>query len=51
MAFNILDLRYPDDEALFVSNWSTGGASAPSPARHISAAAPRTLLATLTLHL
>lgn len=53
--YNLLGLRYPDDEQIYASNWTT----APRPrvttqarasvARHISAAPPRTVLGTLTL--
>jgi hypothetical protein len=49
--YNLLARRYPDDEAIFESNWSAAGAPRPlSLARHFSAAAPLTVLATLTLH-
>ncbi len=50
--FNVLGLKYADDEEYFVSNWST----TPAPARassaiHVVAAPPRTALGTLTLSL
>jgi hypothetical protein len=51
-AYNVLGLVYPDDEEIYVSNWSTSPTPRPaSVARHISAAPPRTLLVTLALHL
>jgi outer membrane receptor protein involved in Fe transport len=51
-AFNLLDRRYADDELLVTSNWSSGPLPRlPSEARHMSAAAPRTVLASLALHL
>ena len=49
-AFNVLGLRYADDEEVYVSNWSTH--SGPQPASlgtHIAAAPPRTLLGTVAL--
>ncbi|HEY8040720.1 MAG TPA: TonB-dependent receptor [Polyangiaceae bacterium] len=50
-AFNVLGLQYPDDEQVYVSNWSLlPGQQPASVARHIVAAPPRTILATLTLH-
>ena len=50
--YNVLDLRYPDDEAVYISNWSnTGGQPPASVARHITAAPPRTVLGTLSLSL
>ena len=49
--FNLVAVRYPDDEAVFESNWSTTPTPRPrSLARHFSAAAPFTILATLSLH-
>jgi hypothetical protein len=50
--YNVLGLKYADDLAYFVSNWSLQpGQGRESGAVHIGAAAPRTSLATLTLHL
>jgi len=48
--FNLLDRRYPDDEAIYVSNWSTSAGRLPSVATHFSAAPPLTVLATLAIH-
>jgi hypothetical protein len=56
-AFNVLGLQYPDDEAVYVSNWSASGPATASPtnqppasvARHITAAPPRSAIATLSL--
>ncbi|HSY22042.1 MAG TPA: TonB-dependent receptor, partial [Polyangiaceae bacterium] len=50
--YNVLGLQYADDEEYYVSNWSLRPGQQPaSPAVHITAAPPRTLLGTLTLHL
>jgi iron complex outermembrane receptor protein len=50
--YNVLGLKYPDDEEYYVSNWSlTPGQQRASPGIHIIAAPPRTALATLTLYL
>ena len=50
--FNVLGLEYPDDEQSFVSNWSLRPGQQPaSPAVHIVAAPPRTVVATITLYL
>jgi hypothetical protein len=50
-AYNVLGLEYPDDEEVYVSNWSLLPGQHPgSLARHITAAAPRTVLGTLALH-
>jgi iron complex outermembrane recepter protein len=50
--YNVLGLRYADDEAYFISNWSLRPGQQPaSPGVHIVAAPPRTTLATLTLRL
>jgi hypothetical protein len=50
-AFNVLDLRYPDDSQVFVSNWSTApGTHLASTAVHEIAAPPLTVLADLTLY-
>jgi len=49
--YNVLGLKYPDDEEAYVSNWSFKPVqSAASTAVHIVAAPPRTELATLTLY-
>ncbi len=46
--YNVLGLKYPDDEAYFVSNWSfKPGQNPASPGVHIAPAPPRTALATL----
>jgi hypothetical protein len=50
-AFNLLDARYADTEYAFVSNWQTSDIPSRVPARHITAGAPRALLANLTLYL
>jgi TonB family protein len=50
-AFNLLDARYADTEYAFVSNWQSGAIPSRVPARHISAGAPRAILASLTLYL
>jgi hypothetical protein len=44
-AYNVLDLRYPDQELIYASNWS----GPTSQARHQIAAAPRTVLVSLTI--
>jgi hypothetical protein len=50
-AYNVLGLQYPDDEQLYVSNWSLRpGQQPPSEARHITAAPPRTVLGTVSLY-
>lgn len=53
--YNLLGLQYADDEAVYASNWTTqprtGNTQPPaSIARHITAAPPRTLLASLSLY-
>ena len=49
--YNVLGLEYADEMAYFVSNWSLQpGQGRASTAVHISAAAPRSTLATLTLN-
>jgi iron complex outermembrane receptor protein len=49
--YNVLGLKYADDEEYFLSNWSFKPGQQPaSPAVHITAAPPRTELATLTLY-
>ncbi len=49
--YNVLGLKYADDEQAYVSNWSfKPGQNAASTAVHIVAAPPRTELATLTLY-
>jgi TonB family protein len=50
-AFNLLDARYADTEYAFVSNWQTTPVPSRVPARHITAGAPRALLASVTLYL
>jgi iron complex outermembrane receptor protein len=50
-AFNLLNARYADTEYAFVSNWQTSDIPSRVPARHITAGAPRALLASLTLYL
>jgi len=49
-AMNLLGARYAETEYAFVSNWQSGIPSR-VPARHITAGAPRTLLASITLYL
>jgi hypothetical protein len=49
--YNVLGLKYADDEEYYVSNWSfKPGQQQASAAVHIVAATPRTALATLTLY-
>jgi hypothetical protein len=49
--YNVLGLKYADDEEYYVSNWSFKPGQQPaSTAVHIVAAPPRTALATLTLY-
>jgi iron complex outermembrane receptor protein len=50
--YNVLGLKYADDEEYYVSNWSLKpGQQAASAGVHIIAAPPRTALGTLTLYL
>jgi hypothetical protein len=50
--YNLLGLKYADDEQYYVSNWSLKPGQQPaSAAVHIVAAPPRTALGTLTLYL
>jgi iron complex outermembrane receptor protein len=49
--FNLLDRRYPAIELNYPSNWDPNGVPSRIPERHISAAAPFTLLVTLGVHL
>ena len=50
--YNLLGLKYADDEQYYVSNWSLKPGQQPaSPAVHLVAAPPRTTLATLRLTL
>jgi iron complex outermembrane recepter protein len=50
-AFNILGLRYADDEEVYVSNWSTHpGVQPASLGTHITAAPPRAVLGTVALY-
>lgn len=49
--YNVLGLKYADDSAYFVSNWSVQpGQQRASGGVHVVAAAPRTTLGTLTLY-
>jgi hypothetical protein len=49
--YNVLGLKYADDEAYFISNWSfSPGQHPPSGAVHIIPAPPRTALGTLSLY-
>ena len=54
--YNVLGLRYADDEMVYASNWSTApratvtSQARASVARHISAAPPRTVLGSVTLY-
>jgi len=49
--YNVLGLKYADDSAYFVSNWSVQpGQQRASAGVHVIAAAPRTTLGTLTLY-
>jgi iron complex outermembrane receptor protein len=51
-AYNLLALRYADDQQVFVSNWSMNqGTALASTATHFVAASPLTLLGTLALYL
>jgi iron complex outermembrane receptor protein len=48
--YNLLGLKYADDEAYFVSNWSLSpGQNRASPGVHIIPAPPRTILGTVAL--
>jgi TonB family protein len=50
--YNVLGLKYADDEEYYDSNWSfKPGQQRASDAVHLTAAPPRTTLATLTLYL
>jgi iron complex outermembrane receptor protein len=50
--YNLLNLKYADDEEYYVSNWSLKpGQQRASTAVHLVAAPPLTALGTLTLHL
>lgn len=49
--FNLLGARYADTEYAFVSNWQTSAVPSRVPARHVSAGAPRAVLASVTLYL
>ncbi|MCL2777064.1 MAG: TonB-dependent receptor [Polyangiaceae bacterium] len=48
---NLLDAQYADTEYAFVSNWQTTPIPSRLPARHITAGAPRTILASITVYL
>ncbi len=48
--YNLLGLKYADDEQYFVSNWSfSPGQNPASPAVHVVPAAPRSVLGTMAL--
>lgn len=47
--FNLVGSQYAATEYSFVSDWQTGSAPSRVPARHFSAGAPRTLMATVGL--
>ncbi|MET0592731.1 MAG: TonB-dependent receptor [Polyangiaceae bacterium] len=50
-AYNVLDSQNPDDEQVYVSNWSfLPGQQPASMATHLIAAPPRTVLGTLTVY-
>jgi hypothetical protein len=50
-AYNVLGLFYADDRQVYVSNWSfSPGQSPASLATHVTAAPPRTIVATFTAH-
>jgi hypothetical protein len=50
--YNVLGLKYADDEQYFISNWAfTPGQGSASGGVHIIPAPPRTALGTLTLYL
>lgn len=50
-AYNLLDLKYPDDAEVYVSNWSLKpGQQTASSATHIIAAPPLTVLATVAVY-
>jgi iron complex outermembrane recepter protein len=50
-AANVFGARYADSEYAFVSDWRTTEVPSRVPAPHITAGAPRSLIATLTLYL
>jgi len=50
-AMNLLGARYADTEYAFVSSWQTSEVPSRVPARHITAGAPRAVLASVTLYL
>ena len=50
-AYNLIGLKYADDEQVFVSNWSFRPGQQPaSLGRHVIAAPPRTLIANVSLY-
>jgi iron complex outermembrane receptor protein len=50
-AYNLLGLRYADDAQVYISNWSTNPGQQPaSVATHWTAAPPRIVVATLSVH-
>jgi iron complex outermembrane receptor protein len=49
--YNVLGSKYPDDEQVYVSNWSLlPGQQPASTATHLTAAPPRTILGTVSLY-
>jgi hypothetical protein len=48
--YNLLGLRYADDEQFFVSSWNAGPGGRVSAATHIAAAPPLALLGTVALY-
>jgi hypothetical protein len=49
--YNVLGSKNPDDEQVYVSNWSfVPGQQPASMATHLTAAPPRTVLGTLSLY-
>jgi hypothetical protein len=49
--YNVLASTYPDDEQVYVSNWSLRPGQQPaSLATHVTAAPPRTLVGSLTVY-
>ena len=50
-AYNLLDLEYADEEQVYASNWSfSPGQQRASVGRHVIAAPPRTVVATVALY-
>ena len=48
-SFNLLDTDWNDGEFVYASNFNQGASPSLLPVRHISAGAPRTIMATLSL--